>query len=239
MLTKNDLLKLFHARMDPLAISWGFQCEPRDSYLRPHGDYWHGFAMIMNWHGPNSFYLEIGIHFPFLHESALFIDQIDYRGFEISHRLGNVREEGARGVDEWYRFINEKELNREMDRMIRHFEAWALPWYERFKTVDDAVTEFYKNRIEDLPENRPRGAGPSSPDPHGWAMYGWMLEKLDRKQEASEWLRRAYNEVTRPLFMKDGRFVAEGVKGARKVRHPEAEERLEESLRQSLGLPVP
>ena len=65
-----------------------------------------------------------------------------------------------------------------------------------------------------------------------------MLQKHGRQQEGTDWLRKAYADVTAPLYMKDGRFVPEGTKGARKVRHPEAEERLEELLRQSLKLPL-
>jgi hypothetical protein len=190
----------------------------------------------MNRHGPSSFYVDVGIHFPCLQESTVFISQIDYRSFGLFHRLGTKREGGREGTDEWYRFLSEKELIREIERMMRHFEAWALPWYERFKTLDDAVQEFYRTRIEDRLKD-PRH-GPLPPDPQGWAMYGWMLERLGRTDEAIGWLRKAYDEVTRPLFMKDGRFVSADVKGARKVRHPEAEERLEELLRQSLGLPV-
>jgi hypothetical protein len=194
---------------------------------------------VANRKDPTAFHVEIGIHFPLLRETARWIDGTDSIGFEISHRLGTYRDNGKLvGLDEWYSCGNDKQLRDECRRMLMHVEAWALPWYEKFHTLAEAVAEFYQLRIDDPPEKRPRGVGPKPADPFGWAMYGWMLEALDRREEAHHWLRRAYDEVNNPLFMKDGRMVRAGTSGAKSVRHSEVEEKLAELLRQSLKLPV-
>jgi|GEM_PF-4962299 len=236
MLTKKEFWSFCIPRIQERALTWGFEQDQPFSFMRRLNDIWHGFAIVMNRHGPDAFYVEVGVHIPCLYDKAVFVDQADFRGFEVSHRLGHIRDHGESGTDVWFRFSNRGELLYELNRMFQYFESWAFPWYEQFKTLEDVAHAFYDRRIDDDPSKFAPDAPPRLPDPMAWAFYGWMLEQLNRLNEAVAWWRRAYDEVRRPLFMMGGRFVAKGTKGARQVRHPEAEERLEELLRQSLQI---
>ena len=241
MLTMRDFWRSAQPYAEERVSRWGFRVHSRGIFVREQDRFWNGFAVVPSRNQPHSCYAGIGLHVPALRDRLKFIDQVpDIVGFEISHRLGTYRE-GARlvGLDEWYGFRNEKQLMEAMDRMFGHFEAWALPWYEQFQGLEDVAREFYRYRIEDLPEKRPPGIGPKAPDPFGWALYGWMLEEIGKKEDAHAWLRRAYDEVHRPLFVDaQGRPISKTTRGAKPVRHPDAEERLEELLRQSLQLPL-
>ena len=238
MLTKKEFWGKCQPAVTEQCAQWGFRAEQQGIFMRPLDNIWHGLAIVMNWHGPDSFYVLHGVHVPALHGKMPYITDRSYRGFEIDHRLGTYRKNGMEGTDVWYQCRDMRQLDDGLARMFRDFEAWALPWYERFRTLHDVAAEFRRTRIDDPPGDWPKGAGPRPPDPFGWAMYGWMLEEIGHREEANLWLHKAYDEVTKPLYTKDGRMVPEGVKGARKTRHPPEEERLEELLRQSLQLPV-
>jgi len=184
------------------------------------------------------FRVVVGIHVPVLRSMGKFIEQGDFAGLHISHSLGQFRNTDCTAPETWYGFRTSEQLKQAIEKMHGDFLNQAVPWLGQFQGLADVATYFYKKRIEDTSKSI-RSYGVSPPDPFAWAIYGWMLEELGKREEAISWWQKAYEEVHRPLFVdKSGRSVLEGTKGAKLVRHPDAEERLEELLRQSLGLPT-
>ncbi len=239
MLDRNVFWKMCHPYLEKTLAKWGFRPEAQGQFMREHEQYWDGIEIGLL-RGEREFRVLVGIHIPSLYDRCKFIDQWEHRTFEVSHFLGQFREESDRGTCQDFPFVNEWELRERLEqRVVPRLEAWVLPWYRRFHSLSDISREFYELRVKENPNRRLADPGLNPSDAFAWATYGWMLEEMGKRSEAESWLRKAYTEVRRPLYMKDGRFVPEGTKGSKSIRHPEAEERLEELLRQSLGIPVP
>jgi hypothetical protein len=228
MLDKTSFWKIAHPYLEQQLAKWGFGPEEQGQFMRKHEGYWDGIEIGLL-RGDRDFRVHVGIHMPALHHSSNFIGKWDHRTFPITGFMFD------------YPFVNEWELRERLEqRMLPRLEKEALPWFDRFLTLSDVTEEFYDRRVKPNPMKKLADPVLNPSDAFGWAMYGWLLEELGRHDEAKQWLERAYTEVRRPLFVdKYGGAVAVGTKGARSIRHPESEERLEELLRQSLKRPLP
>jgi len=177
------------------------------------------------------FYVSVGFLIPALWDRERFILGGHSPGFEISHRLGHFRN-NLTGLQTPYHFYTASELRACFNKVYTDFEEQALPWLEKFPTLEDVIAEYYRYRI-----GPPPGGEKRQPDPFGWAIYGWMLEELGRTEESHEWLTRSYEQLRRTTYMKDGITVAEGTKGSQAVPPSPEQQRLNQLLRQSLQMP--
>lgn len=234
-MTKRDFDKLTRQLLEPLMLPLGFRDVDAGYYKRPRGALQD--VVVLDPARPlECYYVLFGIHLPFLRSKSVFIDGIDQPVAEISHRLGTFSEPPDRNRN--WACADRQQLETYLPRMVEEFEATALPWFQRYQTILDVAAEFRRREIDEPPGGWPRGVVRPPANVFAWATYGWMLEEAGQRQEAVAWLRRAYEVVAQPLFVKDGRPVPAETKGARRARHPQPEERLEELLRQSLNLPT-
>ena len=70
------------------------------------------------------------------------------------------------------------------------FQKEAIPWFNRFQTAEDIITEYHRKEI--------RSDAPVTTDaPHlvlRWTIYGLMLYNIGRSNEARPWLDCAYKQ---------------------------------------------
>jgi hypothetical protein len=232
-MVKKELWGLMSREVPPLFSSLGFTENEPGAFMRVCAGFVQGFGFSPN-RSVTQFFVPVGVTVPALWPKNDFIDQGHYPSLIVSRRLGEFRKK-MRGLDEWYPCATDAEFRAALPRVKADFVAQAVPWLERFKTLEDVASDYYFYRI-----GPPTGGGRRPPDPFAWAMYGWLLQAIGKNEEAKGWLEKAYYEVRMPLFIdRTGRFVSEHTAGARAYKRPEPEERLEELLRQSLRLPIP
>lgn len=164
------------------------------------------------------FCVSVGFVIPALWDKTDFILGSHTTRFEISHRLGEFRD-NLTGLEIWYHFYTEAELRACFGRVYADFQEQALPWLERFPTLTDVAGEYYRYRIGPLAEGEKRPA-----DPFAWAMYGWMLDLIGQPDNARVWLTRAREHIAEQGLAKDGGGAW----------YSNEQQRLEELLRHSL-----
>lgn len=227
--TKDEFIKIKSEEVPKYFTSLGFVEQEPGAFTRPRQGFLHGFGLVED-RSVVQFCVPVGVTVPAIWPKADFIMQGRYPALEVSHRLGEFRN-NMRGLDRWYSFYTADELKEAIKTMHADFVEQAEPWLQRFETLEDVAEEYYRYRIGPpcMGEERP-------PDPAAWATYGWLLQELGR-DDARDWLARAYNEVRIPLFMKHGRPVPPGTRGAREMPLSPEAKRLEQLLRDSLAIP--
>jgi hypothetical protein len=122
------------------------------------------------------------------------------------------------------------DLNIAMDAMWTDFNVQAEPWLRKFNTIEEIAWAFYEQRLkENLVEGKMR-----RPDPIAWAIYGWLLAQSGKAEESHEWLNKAQDEVTKPIYVKRGRIYSEKIAGARQIPRADPEQRLKEILEKEI-----
>lgn len=139
------------------------------------------------------FCVRVGFVLPSLWDKTAFVLGAHTPALEISHRLGQFRN-SLTGLETWYHFYTEGELRACFDRVHDDFLDQALPWFERFATLQDVVDEYYRYRIAPLPDGERRSA-----DPFASAMYGWMLQLVGQPVKSREWLMRARDQIAEQI----------------------------------------
>ncbi|MBC8108282.1 MAG: hypothetical protein H7Z14_16975 [Anaerolineae bacterium] len=221
--------------IDPAVAPLGFTDYDRHYFKRSRGALQDVFFLDPDRQVRN-FYVQVGIHLPASHDRGVFIDGIDQPTAIISHRLG--KHSDPPDSNRAYGCHTFAQLKMSVPKLIDELKRFALPWYELFQSVRDVAAEWKRIRIDPRPKWLVKQAGPEQPDPFAWAEYGWLLEQMGELDEAKGWWHKAYDEITRPVFQKGGQLALDGTHGAAGVRRTAEEERLEESLRQSLRLRV-
>jgi hypothetical protein len=170
--------------------------------------------------------MPVGVYVPSLNE------RLDYAAFGgthyptllVSRWLGEFKSKPT-SDDYYYYFATVEQLRFLFPRVHADFVEQAEPWLAELTSIEATAKEFYKQRIA------PPSTGESRfPDPFAWATYGWLLQAVGVDVEAKHWLKRAAEELQRPLYGKGGQLVPEGTKGARIIPRNEAELRLQELL---------
>lgn len=216
---EREFYRLTREMIESVALPLGFVEYDSHYFKRPRGDIEDVFAPDprLEFHYFDVLY---GIYVPSRRERYISLTGINQPTPTISEHL----EPGSWGA------ANVAQLEKYVPGMLEKFKETALPWFEQYQTLADVVAEFNRRKIDDTDH--------LAPNPYIWADYGWMLEEIGQRDEAVPWLRKAYDEVTRPLFVKNDRFVPESTKGAHHFRRDPEDERLAELLRESLQLSV-
>jgi hypothetical protein len=187
----------------------------------------HGFGFTLHRSSPQ-FCVPIGVDVPCLRPKADYMMQGRCPSLTVSHRLGEFRN-GMRGSESWYTFSTETDLVEVLKRVHEDFVEQALPWLNQFNTLDDVAAAYYRRNI-----GPPLTGEIRRPNPFAWAWYGWMLEEMRRAEESKVWLKRASDELAKPMYMKEGKLLADWELGAKELARSGEEKRLEKLLEESL-----
>ena len=199
-ISRSEFRKLCEEEVASRFGSLGFKEYDAGAFGRERSGFIQGFGL-----SPDSslrqFCVPVGVLVPALWKKDDYILGAHAPSFEISHRLGEFRN-NCTGIDIWYHFNTERELRSCFDQIYDDFTAQALPWLERFQTLNDVVEEYYRYRLGPLESGEVR-----PPNPFVSASYAWMLELIGRPHQAREWIVRAREELAQR--QSDGLFSAE------------------------------
>lgn len=201
----------------------GFAETDPGAFTRPVEKILQGFGFTLHSSYPQ-FCVPVGISVPCLRRRMEHVMKGHYPALTVSRRLGEFRNDGS-GIEQWYSVSSDEELPMVLQLVHEHFTEQALPWFEQFVTLDSVSAEFYRRRIAPLPTGEKRRL-----DPFAFAAYGWMLEELGNVEESEKWLVSAASEISKPIYMKNGRVIDQNEPGATQLKKSDEEERLMQLL---------
>jgi hypothetical protein len=208
-MTHTDIAAVAVAELPKLFGHLGFKAGPSGTMLRGREGLVEGFRLECD-RSATRFALAVGLRLPWASSRAAALNGADSGGFAVTRLLGELRFPSAPPV--YYHFRTEGQLLDAFRVMYADFLNQAIPWYLSYLGPENVVAEYARLRVNMSIETDPS----IPPNPHIYAMYGWMLQETGHQDEARHWLRKAYDQVSRPLFIDScGRFVPRETKGAR------------------------
>ncbi len=176
----------------------------------------------------DAFSVCVGIHVPMVRRRFSQILDVNVPTPDISSFLGRLGD-GGKGSQRWYRFGRPISLSEAISKSIEDFRGEVPPWLASFQTIDDVAAEYRRRNIGDATNwERTRNAIPL-------AIYGFLLIEAGRRQDGRGWLKRAQEEVSKPLYELNGTFSTEKGTGAREVVRSRQERVLSQILEGELA----
>lgn len=189
----------------PALRSLGFEPERHGCFLRPH-DRWSDVIFCdLNQASKDCFYTVIGVHIPLVTRAKRAVLGSDFPAAQISRALNF--DSKKLGSQKWYFFGSNGPLEAALDEMLQDFRTVGVPWLEQFRSFQDVVETYYRERIREGERSSPAQ----------WTTYGLLLQELGRREEATEWFERAKEELRKPIFSDGQRFYHERRPGTRQV----------------------
>ncbi len=213
------------SRFKGMAKELGYTQITGTIYIKQNEDWFEGFSLQASSWGNDFFYINYGIGVPNLWKP--FETNIDWKcqGYWLSRRLVD-------GHDQGFPNTTKDQVQDSANLALRLYRVQALPWFAEIKGISDIAARYFEStnlRKEKLGQL-------DYLDSLSAANYGLFQFRSGNYQTALDWLKEAERLYSLPLYAtRDGRWVHEHEKYARKVKPEDYEVEQLETIKQIIA----